>query len=215
MLYVWSCVSPGILWKDNTMMELGIQGFYWGWALWTTNDRWSKSRQGESLNRDTDQTNEKGERKLELWVRRTSDCSTHLSKFWAAQNEVPAQRLPIDKFCTGQQCPGPYPLAVLSHWLRTAWEDRLSSNVGIDNKGAAAGRHQLTELLLAAPVLKGDTRSTSPWKLHHTTELSRMAHERKWWVWFPDIIYRNILHVFPPSTIWGKISMATQDICGG
>ena len=74
-----------------------------------------------------------------------------LKMFWAAKCEVPAQRLPTDKFCTEQQCPGPYTLAVLSRWLGTASEDGLSSNVGTDNKCATAGGHQLTELLPAAP----------------------------------------------------------------
>lgn len=186
------------------------------WALWTRNGRRSKSRQGEPSTHDADQTNEKGERKTGLWVRRTSDCSAALRKFGAAQCEVLAQRLPVDRLCTGQQCPGPCILTVLSHWLGPAWENGLSSNVGIDNKGAAAGGHQLTELLLGASVLEGDMRSTSPWLPHHTTELSRMEHDRKGCVSILDIIYRNVLRVFPPSRAWGKIRMATQEaICGG
>lgn len=105
---------------------------YWGcWALWTRNGRRNKSRQGEPSTHDADRTNEKGERKTGLWVRRTSDCSAALRKFRAAQCEVLAQRLPVDKLCTGQQCPSPCILTVLRHWLGTAWENGLSSNVGI------------------------------------------------------------------------------------
>lgn len=60
-----------------------------------------------------------------------------------------------------------------------AGQTGLSSNVVIDQKGVAAGGHQLTEHLPEAFVLEGDMGSTSPWLPHPMTELSQMEHGRK------------------------------------